>query len=340
MARRDDGAVQRIVRIEPFDPSDEATAPAYAALLGASRRCVVPEGLTLPPAYVLNRLRHTSADSRSFLWMAWDGSDAVGAAEVSWREAPDNRDRAWAHVDVPSASVPVLDALAAAAAAHCASLGRELLVAEVEHESPVAAWVASRGARFGALDEHNVLRLGTLSRADVAALAAGVPDGYELLRWEAPTPEDVLPAYASLMDTMNDAPFDDLTMEPSVFSLDRVRDWESGLALRGHALWVVAARHVASGELAAYNQLELRPEWPEVIANQDTAVTRAHRGHGLGLCVKAANLLRVLDERPDAVCVETWNSATNEHMLRVNRRLGFVREHVVAAWEVEGKVFA
>lgn len=340
MARRDDGAVQRIVRIEPFDPWDEATAPAYAALLASSRRCVVPEGLTLPAAYVLDRLRHTSPDFRSYIGIAWDGGEPLGAIEASWSEAPDNRDQAWVHLDVPSASEPVLDALASAAVAHCATHGRERFIVEVEHESPHAAWLASRGARLGSLESHNVLRLASLSRADVTALAAAVPDGYELLRWDAPTADDMLPAYARLMDSINDAPTDDLSREPAVFTTDRVRNWESGITARGNALWTVVARHVASGELAAYNQLEPLSAWPKVVENHDTAVAAAHRGHGLGLCVKAVNLLRALDELPDAVCVSTWNAVSNEHMIRVNSRLGFVREHVVAAWEVEGKVFA
>ena len=326
------------MRIEPFDPvtAAEPAALAYAELVASARGCVTPEGTRLPAAYTLNRLRNVSGDFRGTIWLAHDGDLLAGSAEAYWREAPDNRDRAWVHLDVPAAhaSGPVLDALAAAVARHCAAAGRDVLVVEVEQGSPHSAWVAARGGRLGSLDEHNVLALRSVRRADVAALAAAAPDGYDLLRWDGPAPEELIDAYVRLVDTINDAPTDDLTMEPSVFSPARLRDWENGLALRGHTLWTVVARHVASGELAAYTQLELRPEWPEVVENQDTAVALRHRGHGLGIWVKAVNLLRVLDELPDALCVSTWNAASNVHMLRVNRRLGFVRQHVVEQWEL------
>ena len=327
------------MRIERFDAvtADEATALAFAALLADARRCVTPLGTTLPAPYVLNRLRHTSEDFRGATWVAYDGERMTGSVEAYWREAPDNRDRAWVHLDVPDADADerLLDALAGEAAAHCAASGRTVLTVEVEAGSPHSAWLGARGGRLGALDEHNVLPLDAVSRADLEALTATPPAGYELLTWDAPTPADLIDGYVRLVDSLNDAPNGELTLERAVYSPARLRDWESGLLARGHALWVTVARHVETGDLAAYNQLEIRPEWPEVVENQDTAVAGPHRGHGLGLWVKAVNLLRVLDELPGAVCVSTWNSAGNEHMLRVNRRLGFVRQHVVEQWELD-----
>jgi len=64
------------------------------------------------------------------------------------------------------------------------------------------------------------------------------------------------------------------------------------------------------------------------------AVAIPHRGHGLGLWVKALNLLRLTDERPLVQRVSTWNAASNDHMIRVNRALGFVCEHEWETWEL------
>ena len=55
----------------------------------------------------------------------------------------------------------------------------------------------------------------------------------------------------------------------------------------------------------------------------DTGVRPDHRGHGLGAWMKAVNHLRLADERPDVEWVQTWNAASNEPMLRINRALGF-----------------
>jgi GNAT superfamily N-acetyltransferase len=317
------------VRIEPFDAltADDATAAAYCELLAGTRACVTPIGLRLPAEYVLNRLRNRSGDDVTKVWTAWDGSRLLGAVEVSWREAEDNRDRAWLHFDVP-AGTDVLAALLDAVREECVPRGRVVMNVEVPPETFVREWVGALGAPVGSLEEHNVLRLRETSYDDVASLAKTVPDGYELLSFDV-CPDDLVDPYVALMRSMNDAPLDDLTMEDWTYSEEHLRTWEQSLAARGHTQWTVVAREVATGELAAFNQLVLRPEWPECIENEDTAVTAAHRGHGLGLWVKAANLLRVLDERPEAVVVETWNAASNTHMLRVNRRLGFVCEHLI-----------
>lgn len=338
MARPYGAAVQRRVRIERLDPvtADEATCAAYAGLLAVARSCVTPIGLPVSKPYLLNRVRNHSGNLRNHLWVAYDGPAMVGAVEMSWAEAPDNRDRAWVHHDIPPASfTPALaDALLDAAAAYALSAGRPVLTLEVEAGSALSAWVRDRGGRYGSVDQHNVLRLASVSRSDVAALAAAAPSGYEAVVVDGPIPDDLLVAYAELTHSMNDAPRDDLTMEDAVFSPERVRLWEEGVAKRRHLLWTVIAREVATGELAGFNQLVIRTDWPEVVENADTGVTRAHRGRGLGLWVKAVNLLRVLDGLPAAVCVETWNAASNDHMLRVNRRLGFVPEHEIEAWEL------
>jgi RimJ/RimL family protein N-acetyltransferase len=99
-------------------------------------------------------------------------------------------------------------------------------------------------------------------------------------------------------------------------------------------MWTVCAREIGSPELAAFTNVVLAPEWPEVVHQDDTAVAVPHRGHGLGFAVKATNLLRLVTERPEAHCVTTWNAASNEHMLRVNHRLGFECEAQFEAYEV------
>jgi GNAT superfamily N-acetyltransferase len=329
--RRYNGAV----RIEPFDPrtADEAVARAYTDFLRAHTREQWPSGLVAPAEYVLNRLRNTSGRHRVFLWLAWDGPSLVGAGELTWWEAEDNRDRAWFHPAVaPGRDVaPVLAALFAAAEEHVRPLGRTMLNVETVHGDAVGRWVTGRGGTLGSVEQLNVVRLRSVSRDDVAALAAP-PAGYELVAFDGDCPDDLLERYTRLMDTMNTAPRDDLTMDDWVYTPDRVRDYEAGLRARGHTMWTVLARAVDTGELAAFNQLVRLPEWPEVIENEDTAVAVPHRGHGLGLCVKAVNLLRALDSGAEAIV--TWNAASNEHMLRVNRRLGFVCEHEWDSWEL------
>jgi RimJ/RimL family protein N-acetyltransferase len=64
-------------------------------------------------------------------------------------------------------------------------------------------------------------------------------------------------------------------------------------------------------------------------------VDPTHRGHGLGLWMKATMLQRVLAVRPEVTSIETGNADVNEHMLRINRRLGFRTAAAAAEHELD-----
>lgn len=64
----------------------------------------------------------------------------------------------------------------------------------------------------------------------------------------------------------------------------------------------------------------------------DTLVHGDHRGHRLGMLVKAANL-QALERRDATAVVRTWNATENTHMLAVNEALGFRRILDEGAWQ-------
>ena len=93
------------------------------------------------------------------------------------------------------------------------------------------------------------------------------------------------------------------------------------------------AVHRASGHLVAFTELWLESD-PEVVPDQlDTLVLREHRGHGLGVLVKVANLRRLVAARPGSSLIKTFNASENEHMVAINQRLGFVQWIVSGAWQ-------
>jgi RimJ/RimL family protein N-acetyltransferase len=55
----------------------------------------------------------------------------------------------------------------------------------------------------------------------------------------------------------------------------------------------------------------------------DTLVLPSHRGHGLGLALKAATMREAADLLQDRRRIITYNAAGNEPMIRVNEALGF-----------------
>jgi hypothetical protein len=52
-------------------------------------------------------------------------------------------------------------------------------------------------------------------------------------------------------------------------------------------------------------------------------VARAHRGHRLGLLLKAGMLLWLAEAEPRIETVDTHNAESNNHMISVNEALGY-----------------
>jgi RimJ/RimL family protein N-acetyltransferase len=64
-------------------------------------------------------------------------------------------------------------------------------------------------------------------------------------------------------------------------------------------------------------------ERPTLAEQHDTSVVRAHRGHRLGLLLKAEMLLWLAEAEPQLERIYTWNAESNGHMIAVNDRLGY-----------------
>ena len=52
-------------------------------------------------------------------------------------------------------------------------------------------------------------------------------------------------------------------------------------------------------------------------------MAKAHRGHRLGLLLKAGMLLWLAEAEPQLATVDTWNAESNDHMIAVNEALGY-----------------
>ena len=147
---------------------------------------------------------------------------------------------------------------------------------------------------------------------------------YRIHAWEGATPERWEAGITRLKERMfTDAPHGDFEVVPAKWDVERLRRHEA-YVLTQQRRWVTAAEHIPSGELVAFNEVHTRRADPSKIAEQaDTLVLTEHRGRPLGVAVKAANLEQVAREVPDAGDLLTWNAAENEHMLNVNRQVGF-----------------
>jgi hypothetical protein len=64
-------------------------------------------------------------------------------------------------------------------------------------------------------------------------------------------------------------------------------------------------------------------ERPEIGDQHDTAVVQSHRGHRLGVLVKADMVRWLAEEEPQLATIDTWNAESNDHMIFVNEVLGY-----------------
>jgi GNAT superfamily N-acetyltransferase len=146
---------------------------------------------------------------------------------------------------------------------------------------------------------------------------------YVLERRMLPTADDELDEMAEMAAAINDAPRDELDIEDEVFNAERMKAYEDACAFRKERAYRVVARHVPSCRLAGQTVVVVDSERPAFGDQHDTSVVKAHRGHRLGLLLKA-EMIRWLDEvEPQVEHIDTFNAESNDHMIGVNELLGY-----------------
>ncbi|MFD4637344.1 GNAT family N-acetyltransferase [Lentzea sp. NPDC058436] len=168
-----------------------------------------------------------------------------------------------------------------------------------------------------------VIQLLKFADVDPATWEVPVPTGYRLESWVDATPGDLVASYANALSAMRDAPAGTSSVQQPEWTVERVRASETETRETGVERRVVAAVCESTGEVVGLTRMDIYSTAPTWGHQLDTVVEPSHRGHGLGLCIKAhmARLLRA--ERSEVDRVYTGTNADNDHMIRINHRMGF-----------------
>ncbi len=327
MVSRREGGHPDGMELREFGPDDTAAVATYVDIQNA---CLALDSPWRPPATehgVAMSLTHgwDGEPARAFL-VEEDGT-AVGWAAIGTSER-DNLDLAWldtvVHPDHRRRGVG--SAVVGALHDECRRNGRTLVGLDGWDTEGTRAFAASVGydAKSVSVSRRQPVHdLGPAFFEAAYAEAAPYAEDYELLRIAGRSPEELHEPLALVAASINDAPLDELEMEDEVYSAERIRAFEHAQAESGRRLYRVVARHRRTGELAGHTVASIEGDTPTHGHQEDTSVVAGHRGHRLGLLLKADQGRWLCEAEPQLTALDTWNAASNDHMVGVNLRLGY-----------------
>lgn len=326
------------VTVERFAPENLAWADlaALAELHNAVNAEEYPGDPAQPPEFyrALYRSHAELADSETFHWRARRGPSLVGHAEGQVRVGGDNAHVMYVAMAVDPAARRrgVARSLLGSVVQTARAADRGLLLGHVRGPEPLAELPGTRfveavGARPGLEDHIHRLRVPDV---DVSMLQRWLEDGprrlpeVELTWREGTFDEDERGPVARLFQvTRAGEPTDALDVEDFLFTAESVRSLERALEARGLRWTAAIARRRRTAELIGYTMVALDAYDERLVEQFGTGVDPDCRGHGVGRWLKAAMLLKVIQEHPERTELRTHTADSNAAMRAINLRLGF-----------------
>jgi GNAT superfamily N-acetyltransferase len=317
-----------LIDLVQFGDTDEASARSAYEIRGAGWRAMLPDIPYESLAHFLSGIRLPSPEYAIERTLAYLDGVPVG---YLYLDLPilDNLDNAAAELWVVPAyrRRGVGRALWTYATDRIRVLGRKRITVESLESGEAQGFAATVGADAALRSTRSRLDVAAIDRQRLDAMLADAwthADGYRLLRWHGVPPQRYIEDVAYLDSRfLTDAPTGDLECEPEKIDADRLREHEQRWTGRGVGRFHAGVVHEASDRLVAWTTLSGAADNPAHLWQNITLVDPPHRGHRLGTIVKVANLAHARAHRPQLTAIDTWNASSNEHMLAINRAIGY-----------------
>jgi len=321
----------------PLDPFDDAQMRRFHEIAWRAEK---DDGRPWNPMWTYDemtgRFRSSASDRRTVGVATYDGDRMVG---VGWADLSmhDNLHTAWIFVAVEpelrgrGIGAHALEGVLDLAREH----GRTQIVTgagipfEGREDHPILRWAKAQGFTLANMEVQRNLELPVDDALldTVAAEAAEKHDGYEILTFNGPLPDELLASWCEHVNQfLLEAPLGDIEAEAEQSTPESVREHDLEHEKVGrtvyHAVAVKDGQVVANSDLAVPHEGDEAHQW-------GTLVHRDHRGHRLGAAVKVANLKALQAGHPQVPRVVTTNAETNQWMVAINERLGFRQVAVV-----------
>lgn len=318
---------------------DEVRLEALTGLLEAARRSDDPDAFPITVRELGNDLRY-GHDLEPPVVYALEPDRPGEPVAMMNLDIPerDNRHLIWADITVhPDCrgrgyGSQLMDALVEMAR----DLGRTTLWAGAPEDPVWHGFLTRRGFARASGDARRHQVLAEVDWAEIARLeveAAERSADYTLERLTPPYDDTLLKELIEVTAAINDAPMGSLDFEEEVFDLERVRNGETAWQRRGDRVFRVVARHRGTDEIGGHTFLVHDLEQPTLGRQGDTAVSRGHRGHRLGLACKIEMLRWLAEAEPRIEVIETWNNVDNRFMISVNEAMGYRLSRTFATYQ-------
>ncbi|MFF0183760.1 GNAT family N-acetyltransferase [Streptomyces sp. NPDC005244] len=271
-----------------------------------------------------------AASSRRLAWLASDAEGApLGSAYVRLFTDEGRRHLAELEIAVHAAERrrgvggALLDAATTAARAD----GRRSLVAQAGTGSPGDLFLAARGFRRVLALTYARLPLPDLDLTQIDAVAERPHPGYALTHWDGVVPPALAAGFALSRRAMDDMPMEETDYGTVVWDVDRVVAVAEAVLKRGEALHTVAVLDRTDGSVVGFSELVVPGDGRGDAQHYGTGVLPEHRGHGLGLWMKAESIRLARERYPELSGLLTDTADSNAPMLAINDALGYLPTH-------------
>ena len=340
VTQRDDVAQGVVVRL--LDIHDDAEVAAAHQATDASKKYQRPWGKTWSLREMTVVLRSESTVERLEPIVALVDGRVAGLV-LLWFPLLDNTQFTWAELDID----PELrhrgagSALIERAIERTRAEGRRTVLVETNvpddarEGHPYARFAERHGFTYANTEIRRILDL-PLDPGRLAELAAGAAshhEGYRIEFHRGSLPEELQASYCECWNQLAvDAPTGEVDFEEEALSPETYLEELGRLGAQGRTMLHTVAI-APSGEVVAYNDLVVSADDPDEVMQWGTLVRKDHRGHRLGMAVKARGLQGLAEVAPEAKRVQTCNAEQNAHMVGVNIEHGFRRVEALLAYQ-------